>query len=1080
MKISTEQFEQFIANTVSAYKDLVGGQSVTAADRVRQAISEYRAEFLPEIDRRLSECNKLLKHGLREEALAYAHEHPDLLRVGSLVDFRRYGPEFDEWNAAAEEEGIVQWPLPKFEFLGSLLIAERESLSLKPLIDGWRRLNIGRAQLATRIKALRELRKHDSNCTAWAEMLHEFEEFRIAQIETVLRDLESADATTSQFMQQAKALQKELNASWDSTQPPAIFSKKIAGLLRRAESHDRERSLKSLAKRIEHAKAEDNQQTLSLLFAEWNEFVLTLDESHRFKHICLEEKRFSDQQRFNQLTVELQQRIGEPQPSAKARFQWRQLLEQQWNEIDDLSASIPLSDPDREKLETLHDRVWTAIESVDREQQTKQNLRNGSLVLIVLLVFGLTVSYVWSQQRERITGDALQKLAEVRAEVESGIVPEEPRFYQQWPNWLVEDPRVSVAIDELQNCFTDQKSRRDKFEALTTKIAPELRSLATSNRDSPLDEWPASFRSLAKSAAEINSPAMATLDSEKSAAKSIQRQVEAIANRWLAAADTAFEKKVSTLLQETTVLRRELRTDLKLSRNRLGSLDTELTSLQRIAGSAASDNLPPPFIEMNRVSTKAADLVSATAPVSAQLKQLRKILLKLEGLEQRELVADQQLQQGLLRAYALTIDGISDDLSGTDNPESVDYRLVVDEQPAWESLASWAQFCRNLVNPSSLDASNCESFVKRINELDAEVKKLPYAQKLPDLAVFAGNGAEQTAAKAATLASGFKKILEGRFGNEINGAIWDRNAVIDDFDYVYCLLKDRPLADKKDPNVEKIVGWKTDEGWPTSRFSFNPEKHLVADSPQCHLANLCLKEIAKLPQGRNGPYTLENDCFFILDQASLAKNAKPDLDKSIAAAIDPCFHFLLLRFLVLHCLECDEDLKKDFPKTLSQIEAGQDNDGLPVQLRGIDNEIFMSVFTNNNNLGGFALKQARTRCLEFIDAFRKELSAFDKRITEEKQRIPALQFVWYEINGRLQKQLNGSVSIRGGNPALRKNRNIFVVERPFAGSAVKLLAGCDDNGNISQAKIIRARAGTPVFTEHTITLNQIPIEPIPD
>ena len=500
-------------------------------------------------------------------------------------------------------------------------------------------------------------------------------------------------------------------------------------------------------------------------------------------------------------------------------------------------------------------------------------------------------------------------------------------------------------------------------------------------------------------------------------------------------------------------------------------------SLQQLARSAAKENLPPPFTDTNRVSPKAADLVSANAPVSEQSKQLRKILLKLEGLEKRELVADQQLQQGLLGPYASTIGTIAEDLSGTDNSESVDYRLVVDEKPAWESLSSWADFCRKLSNPSTLDSADCSAFLKRINALDKAVTKLPYAQKVHELEKFIENGVEQTEIRADILSTGLRTIFEGRFGNQINGTIWNRNAKVNDFDYVYCLLRDRPLANKKDSNVEKIVGWKTDDGWPTSRFSFDPKEHFVADSPQCCLANTCLQELSELRPQRNGPYSVESDIFLILNSASLALNAKGNGPQITASpVIDPCFHFLLLRFLILHCVDFDGDLKGDFSKTLSQINAGQDKDTFPVQLRGIDNEIFMSVFNTSDNLGGFAIEQARTRCLQFIKTFRQELGRFDARIKKEKEKIGNLEFVWYEMNGRLQKKLDGNVLIRGGDAELRKNASVFVIERPYAGSAVKLLVRCDGNGNIPVESTIRGRAGTPVFTEHKITLNQIPMK----
>ena len=109
MKFTTE-IEQFVANAVTAYKDLVAGQSVTAIDRVRQAMADYRSELLPAIDERLAACSDLLRRGLRSEALSYAHDRPDLLKIANLVDFRRFGPEFDKWNMAAAVEATCSDP----------------------------------------------------------------------------------------------------------------------------------------------------------------------------------------------------------------------------------------------------------------------------------------------------------------------------------------------------------------------------------------------------------------------------------------------------------------------------------------------------------------------------------------------------------------------------------------------------------------------------------------------------------------------------------------------------------------------------------------------------------------------------------------------------------------------------------------------------------------------------------------------------------------------------------------------------------------------------------------------------------
>ena len=1072
MNSTTAQIEQFVSNAVAAYKDLVAGQSVTAIDRVRQALADYRSELLPAIDERLAACSELLRRGLRAEALSYAHDRPDLLRIANLVDFRRFGPEFDKWNMAAAAEGVAAWPLPNGVSLEALQRAEHEAVTLKPFVDQWRRLNLARAPLARRIEILRELRKRDSNDMAWAEMLREFEQFRLTQIEAIVRELRAASPENQALCKQATAVKAELSTPWIEVPAPLTLLREVEQFLVKATAHQRERRLVQLAAEIEGAVDAGDECGVDRLLAEWVEIPLTADEGQRFASILEIEKQRADRKRLSRLTDELTQLVAESQASFAARSDWGERLKRQWHELDDLTAVVPIDDEERERLKLLHDRVWTAIEAIEREQWIRRGVQLGAIAAAVLLAVGISLSYVWQVQRERLVVESVDRLNEAAKEVEAGGVFDEPKFYSDWPTWLGEDPRVDVAIDRLSSAFASQQSRREKLQRLLERADKELKEARSEPRDDPLTAWPNSFLQAARTVTDLQRQGLAKLELEQAKVRAAESQLTSLVERWLAAADTVFAAKVSGLAARAEGFSQGMRDDVAASRDRLANLDAEFASLQAVARQAACEGVPPPYAQMHRVSPKAAELVAEGSAVGAQLRELRRLLIRFEGLEEREKVADRQLGLGQLGAYADTIRGIAEDLAGTDEPESLDYRLVANEQPAWESLQKWEKFCRELEDPASLDAGGCERFNMRIEELDDGARRLPYSRQLRDLQQYLRAGAAQTPDKVAALAEKIAEVLQGRFGTEISGVMGSRDRA-SDLNYAYCLLKDRPDGKRVNNNAKQVVGWPTDGVWPTKTFEFDPQKHFVADAPQHVLAALCLAEVNALQPNASGPQVLDRHAVRLLRKAVTAQKAFGAAGGAKATPpIDPCMQFLQVRFLVLACASVNENIKAFLPQTFRAIEAGNDGDGFEVQLRNVANRVFANIL-KPDAIGSFELGKARQACEKFLETLGKEIDSLEEKLQEKYKQIAGLEFVWYECVGRLRKRHDGGWEIRGGRVEQRQHKEVFIVDAPFPGSAAKPLVQCDAAGQMPAGVDVVARAGAPVYVEQRIVLGAI-------
>ncbi len=1068
MELNTTSIEQFISEAVKAYQDLVAGHSVTAIDRVRQHLADYRSELLPEIDRRLRECNDLLRKGLREEALDYARDRPDLIKVANLCDFRRFGDEGDRWNERAAEEGVSPWPLPKVEFLQELLAAERESHELKPFLDRWRRLNIARAPLTSRIEVLRELRKYDPNCSAWAEMLREFEGHRLAEIESLIVQFQENSVEDEQAYQVAESLRKELSSQWVCVFPPDDLLQQLSQFLKEAKKCHRRLSLKTLAGKIIEAHREEDTQWLHKLLRKWAEYVLTAEEEKQWGTVVAIEKEITDRERLQSLVLGLEQSVVERPASFRMRLDWRNELEQLWREVEDLTGIVAVDNSYRERLEILHDRLWDEIEAVDGQQKTRRVVQFCSVAAVILLIASVTFAYVWNGQREQLVEQSVAMLRETGNEIETGLIYDEPTYYRSWPEWLRQDPRVAEGISDVQQKFAAQESRRSRFDASLIAANERLREIERDTRESPLEPWSEGFQAATRSIAELEQEGVALVDSEVAKVERVSSGLSTIAKKWLRLADQKFYNDVQRLDASVTDLMNRVSDDLQKTRQLLSGYDAALSELQRLCVSAACDGAAPPYAATHRVSEAAAERVSVDSGLSQKLQDIRRLLLKFEGLEAREKVADARLGEGRFSAYAETIREIANDLSGTKDAEAVDYKIVADAQPAWETLGDWEDFCRNLTNPIGANSAECEVSLERFENLSEDVRKLVYARALGPIEKYLKRGKLRTREVAEGLAVKVQESLSGPFGKGISGVVWPANGQQGNggYEYYYVLTQDRPNGNRK-REIEYVVAWQDPvaKSWQKKKLNFVPGVYRSDDTPQFLVAGRCLVIVAKL---KANPGNLERNIVEVLRSAVAVGGGQ-----KILPPIDPCVHVLLVRRLVKACVEVSKKTESSLRKSIELITAGNDVNGAPVQLRGVRNEVFMEVINPKNEIGGYELDRARKTSDGFIDQLRRDLNLLEKNIDDEEKNVNKIQVVWYEVAGRLWKRRDGRWQVRGGDPEKRKDKTLFVVSRPFAGSGVRQLIQCNEEGELPAGAALNARAGSPVFLEHTSKLSDL-------
>ncbi len=138
-----------------------------------------------EATQRLGRCHRLLRQGLRSEAIQLAESAPNLLDTLAALDF----PERAEWDEVVQFHDLT--PAPKLPIEPARLLNEAyaEEDPLQDLLRRHRRLALQRAPLRSRIGVLRQLATEDPGNAIWSDDLRAFEAVRLIQIQEEATEL---------------------------------------------------------------------------------------------------------------------------------------------------------------------------------------------------------------------------------------------------------------------------------------------------------------------------------------------------------------------------------------------------------------------------------------------------------------------------------------------------------------------------------------------------------------------------------------------------------------------------------------------------------------------------------------------------------------------------------------------------------------------------------------------------------------------------------------------------------------------------------------------------------------------------
>jgi hypothetical protein len=212
-------------------------------DLLRDSAAEYAAAC-DEVNVRLAECQRLLKSGLRSEALQLSEREPNLLDAVGLLDF----PELSQWQQLLGANGMVLPPVLRLDYAADLNTAYAEEAPLQSLLKAHRLLALTRAPLPRRIQVLRAIRQADSANPMWTEDLEKFERHRQQQM---VREAEQAHAALDAPV--LSGLVQELESSGWLHAPTPQMLQQVRWMQQRVVAHHARQELQAVVEQFREA-----------------------------------------------------------------------------------------------------------------------------------------------------------------------------------------------------------------------------------------------------------------------------------------------------------------------------------------------------------------------------------------------------------------------------------------------------------------------------------------------------------------------------------------------------------------------------------------------------------------------------------------------------------------------------------------------------------------------------------------------------------------------------------------------------------------------------------------------------------
>lgn len=1064
-----EKISRLVDELHAAYEQLLGGETVAAPAEIRVLVGEWNSEVIPTINARIARCRELVSRGLRDEAIGHAIEQPDLFEATKLLDLERFGRStFAAWMDAGRASGLTAPVPPDLDKMADVVAAQDQLVRIQDLLTRWRRLNFQRADLPARIALLRELHERDSH-DVWSDLLGKHESSRLVGIKADFGrihdrvrqgavNLEKAERGCREYLD-------ELRGNWSIVKPDHDLIDQAARLAAEMQQRRADSVLDQLLPELEAAWAElatDRSvalKKLSPLCEKWRDAIAERGVcdpgDSRIKRAGPIVDFVNSRQEYVSLVREVGHRVTERPATLPSRIAWVHELIQMMDRIDDAATRLAAEDVNAVQIGGLSDRVADLVDDVRREERSRLFIA-ASMVGGVLIGIALAIWGVFARERHRdAVAAVLVAYEETIKQVEAGSLNVKAPVADLAPV-VQKDPQVLKALDRVARAVEERDRRRQLFSEQMAAIREAIDELQAAPRPDPLAPWPKVFSAVVELLDRVQGQRTAVTEVELASLEMPAALLRTKAKEYTAAADDAFEDRVRRVETDLATVQLTIADDMRRATAALDEATASFDALTALSTAAACPAETHGFEGRRIVSSSIALLTSSDSKVARLISDLRERCMIVAAIEAREREADRLLMSEKYAEYADAIRRIADDLGS--GVIARDYAAVASDHVDWTAISEWRRFVGDLVEPPILSPEHAETLLKRLRGFDPNNVRLraikdgnrwvePWLERV----------VSYTTKDLDRLRLAFIKILESQHGEGVDGVIWERDVL--PYPRYYCLLKDRPLADRK-RTFRYLVGRPDAQGeWPKKPRTYDPTAYKVADSPQKSLALRC-KAALEAPSG--GPLAI--DRFVIAAILESSRDVRPPPE---TPEMDPCLHAILVRFLVARVGEVTPAVAELLPRSLDETVAGNAPDGQPLMLKGVDNEVFTAALDPERQDEGQWVRANREKCARFVELTAQEAGEAALSIEARERDLMRLfhNMSSYRCVGRLRKRAEGGWAVSGGDSTMRAGKRLLVVGGRQKGSDMVSCVQCDANGAIPAGSHVAGRAGDPVFVE---------------
>lgn len=433
-------------NIVDRIREQLEKQDGLSAEAMEPLALAYGAE-VAQLNERLSTCAGLLRKGLRSEALQQANIRPNLFDWSASLDF----VELDDWLGILQFFHIPQPPRIHQIAVQQLNEALVEEQPLENLLRQHRRLAIGKAPLAWRLKVLRGIAKLDTNNGFWSEDVEVWERARLQEIPAEL-----ARATEAKDGEACERLAAELTQTSWLVAPPAALIKEATQRVAQFEYANQCEQLRSIGSAMYDCFAEQNEAACRHQHANWQTITGQLKQP-------IPNDLYQQVEPALLWLQELDQQHESDEAHSRHVAGLIETLDQR-SSVLDIQNAHRMASSSGDLDASLESRYRVVVAELSLTAKRRSMLSIASIAAVALLALGAFGMWQWRSMRQAKLESTVASLTQMLGD---GKLPEAQQFLgelQATQASLVSSPQIAALASDLAGRVQQEAQRVEAFD----------------------------------------------------------------------------------------------------------------------------------------------------------------------------------------------------------------------------------------------------------------------------------------------------------------------------------------------------------------------------------------------------------------------------------------------------------------------------------------------------------------------------------------------------------------------------------------------------------------------------------------